>query len=120
MLLKENNVTGVVVNSVIGEGLTMTVVERMRVVEEWLRVCRKQKFLCLVQIGGAAVADVYELAMHAEKIGVDGVFLLCDLFYRPRCEEDLVHYMRDVAQYCPTRPMLYTHIPIMTRVNSKI
>jgi len=114
--LKQKGVTAVLVNSTVGEGTTLRVEERKRIVEEWFKATRKHQLLCVVQIGGTSIADVYELAEHAEKLGVDAVITLPDLFFKPSCEEDLVHYLKDVAQYCPTRPLLYCHIPMYTKV----
>lgn len=116
LLLKQKGVTAILVNSTTGEGTTLRVEERKRIVEEWFKACRKHQLYCIVQIGGTSVADVYYLAEHAEKLGVDAVVVLPDLFYKPICEEDLVHYLKDVAQYCPTRALLYCHIPMYTKV----
>lgn len=107
-------------NAGIGKGLTMTIDERKRMAEEWLKACRKLSLTCIVSIGGSSIVDVLDLAEHAESIGVDAVLVLPDLFYRPTCEEDLVHYLQQVAQRCPTRPLLYYHIPIQTHVNRKL
>jgi len=104
------------VNSTIGEGTTLRFEERKRIVEEWFKTCRKYQLYCIAQIGGACVADVYDLAEHAEKLGVDAVLVLPELFYKPMCEEDLVNYLKDVAQYCPTRALLYYHYPMYTKV----
>jgi len=114
--LKQKGVTAVLVNGTTGEGTTMQLQERMRTTEEWWKVCQKHQLICMVQIGGASVADVYELAAHAERLGVHAVLCLPDLFFKPMVEEDLVHYLKDVAQYCPTRPFFYYHIPIFTNV----
>jgi len=115
-MLKMKGVDAVLVNSAIGEGVCLRLDERKRLCEEWLNACRKHQLMCMVQIGGACIADVYELAEHAEKIGVDACICLPDLFFRPLCEEDLVQYLRDVAQRCASRPLLYCHIPKLTRV----
>jgi len=114
--MKSKGMHGVMVNGATGEGLTLRVEERKRLAEEWLKVARKHQLSMLLQIGGTNVADVYDLAEHAEKIGVDAVLLLPALFYRPYTEEDLVHYIREVAQYCPSLPVLYYHIPTFTKV----
>lgn len=114
--LKQKGVTAVLVNGTTGEGTTMKMDERMRTAEEWLKACRKHQMLCMVQIGGTAVAEVYELAAHAERLAVDAVLCLPDLFFKPMVEEDLVHYMKEVAQYCPSRPLFYYHIPMFTGV----
>jgi len=115
-LLKSKGVDAILVNSAIGEGHCLHVDERKRLCEEWLNACRKHQLMCMVQIGGAGIADVYDMAEHAEKIGVDACICLPDLLYRPLCEEDLVQYLRDVAQRCPSRALLYCHIPVLTRV----
>lgn len=52
---------------------TMRIDERKRIVEEWFKVCRKHQLYCVVQIGGTAIVDVYDLAEHAAKLGVDAV-----------------------------------------------
>lgn len=118
-MLKSKGVDAVLVNSAIGEGCCLRVDERKRLCEEWLNACRKHQLMCMVQIGGACIADVYDLAEHAEKIGVDACICLPDMFYRPLCEEDLVQYLRDIAQRCPSRALLYCHIPVLTRVKRK-
>ena len=115
-LLKQKNVQGVCVHTATGEGTTLKVEERKRMTEEWFKVCRKYQLTIMVNIGGAPIADVYELAEHAEKLGVDAVIVLPDLFYQPRFEEDLVHYLKDVATYCPTRPLFFYHMPQFTKV----
>lgn len=73
----------------------------------------------MVQVGGASIADVHELAAHAERYGVDAVLCLPELFFKPKVEEDLVHYMKEVALCCPTRPLFYYHIPQITDVRCK-
>ena len=115
-LLKQKNIQGVLVNSTTGEGTTLKVEERKRLTEEWFKVCRKYQLNIMVHIGGTTIAEVYELAEHAEKLGVDAVLVLPDLFFKPRFEEDLVNYLKDVASYCPNRPLLYYHMPEYTKV----
>lgn len=119
MWLKQKAVSAVLVNGTTGEGTTLKVDERMRTAEEWLKACRKHKMLCMVQIGGTSMSEVFELAAHAERISVDAVLCLPDLFFKPAVEEDLVHYIKHIAQYCPTRPMFYYHIPAFTGVRCK-
>lgn len=117
--MKSKGYTGVMVNGATGEGMTLRISERKQLAEEWFKITRKYQLTMLLQIGGAAVADIYDLAEHAEKIGVDAVLLLPPLFYRPYTEEDLAHYVREVAQYVPSRPLLYYHIPMFTKVYRK-
>lgn len=117
--LKQKGITGVLVNGTTGEGTCLRLDERKRTAETWLEACRKYQLTCMVQIAGCGIADVYDLAEHAEKIGVDACLCLPDLFFRPTWEEDLVDYLKDISKYCPTRPLYYYHIPAFTGVNCK-
>jgi len=114
--LKTKGIRGILVNGTVGEGTCLRVEEHKRLAEEWLKVCRKHDLTMILTIGGVGVTEVYDLCEHAEKIGVDCITLLPDLFYKPRTEEDLVDYIKDVVKYCPTRPIYYHHIPIYTNV----
>lgn len=108
------------VNGTVGEGTCLRIEEHKRLAEEWLKVSRKFGLTMMLAIGGVGVADVYDLAEHAEKIGVDCIVLMPDTFYKPRVEEDLVDYMKDIVKYCPTRPIYYYHIPTYTDVKCKL
>jgi dihydrodipicolinate synthase/N-acetylneuraminate lyase len=114
--LKTKGVHAVLVNGTVGEGTCLRVEEHKRLAEEWLKVCRKHGLIMMLTIGGVGIADVYDLCAHAEKIGVDCITLLPDLFYKPRIEEDVVDYLKDVVKHCPTRPIYYHHIPEYTNV----
>lgn len=118
-LLKQKGMHGVMVNGMTGEGMTLRIDERKRLAEEWMKATRKHQLVMMLNIGGAPVADVWDMAEHAEKLAVDAILVLPDLFYWPRSEEDLVNYMRDIAVYSPSRPMMYYHIPMMTGVRRK-
>ncbi|XP_055298499.1 N-acetylneuraminate lyase B-like [Sitodiplosis mosellana] len=114
--LKSKNVQGVFVNGVTGEGTCLRIDERKRLAEEWFKVCRKYSLTMTLCIGGCDIVDVYYLCEHAEKLGVDSIVLMPDLFYKPKIEEDLVEYFKNVCKYCPTRPVYYYHIPEYTYV----
>lgn len=109
----------VLVNSIVGEGSTLRIDERKRLAEEWVRAARKHSLKVIVNIGGASVPETYEMAEHSEKLGVDGILVLPDTVYRPITEEDLVIYLRDVARYAPSIPLLYYHVPLLTGVHCK-
>lgn len=115
--LNSKGVQGILVNGITGEGTELRLDERRRLAEEWLKVCRKYGMTMLLCIGGCPITEVYELCEHAEKIGVDCIVLLPDLFYKPAIEEDLVEYIKHVVRFCPTRPIYYYHIPEYTRVD---
>jgi len=115
--LKQKGVNGVLVNGTTGEGVCQRIDERMRSLEEWLKSCRKYDLKCMVHVGGTSIANVYDLAEHAEKNEADAVLCLPELFFKPTCEEDLVDYLKKVAEHCPTRPLFYYHFPAFSKVN---
>lgn len=117
--LKKMGMNGVMVNGMTGEGMTLTVDERKQLTEKWLEATRKYDMKMIVNIGGTNLPSVYELAEHAEKVKVDAIMVLPDLYYSPKNEGDLVAYIKDVVAYAPTRPLFYYHIPMMTNVYSK-
>lgn len=115
--LNQRDIKGVLVNGTTGEGVCQRFDERKRNFEEWLKSSRKYDLKCMVQVGGAGVSTVYDLAEHAEEKKADAVLCLPDLFFKPTCEEDLVDYLSKVADYCPTRPFFYYHFPTFSKVN---
>lgn len=110
---------GVLVNGTSGEGSCLRLDERKRLAEVWSAACKKYDVTLMLQIGGCDILSVFELAKHAEKIGVDCVLCLPDLFFKPKIEEDLVSYLKSIASHCPTRPLYYYHIPRMSGVDCK-
>lgn len=117
--LKQRGIKGALVNGTTGEGVCQRFDERKRNFEEWLKSCRKYDLKCMVQVGGTAVTTVHDLAEHAEEKGADAVLCLSELFFKPTSEEDLVDYLRKVAEHCPTRPLFYYHFPAFTKVNCR-
>lgn len=118
--LKKMGMQGVMVNGMTGEGMTLTMDERKQLTEKWMEVTRKYDLKMIVNIGGMDLPEIYELAEHAEKIKVDAVMVMPDFFYRPRTEEDLLTYIKDIYTRMPTRPLFYYHIPMMTEVYCKL
>lgn len=118
--LKANGVNGVLVNGTSGEGSCLRLDERKRLAEVWLSASKKHGVTFMLQIGGCDILSVFELAQHAEQIGVDCVLCLPDLFFKPKVEEDLVAYIQSIARHCPTRPLYYYHIPRMSGVECEL
>ncbi|XP_031628870.1 N-acetylneuraminate lyase B-like [Contarinia nasturtii] len=116
--LKSKGMHGVFVNSMTGEGLTLTVEERKKLSEKWFVECSKYELKVVVNIGGLPLPYVYELAEHAEKIKIDAVMIIPDMYHKPKTAENLVYYLKDVKNYMPTRPIFYYHIPKTTGVEN--
>lgn len=97
----------------------MSVAERKKVAEAWSVASKKHNLTLMVQVGGAPLCDVYELAAHAESLKVDAILCLPELYFKPRTAQDLVNYLKQVGRYCSNTPLLYYHIPMFSGVQSK-
>ncbi|XP_055382052.1 N-acetylneuraminate lyase A-like [Condylostylus longicornis] len=115
--LSKNGIKGVLVNGTTGEGPVMSVKERKLVTEAWKKCCQKLGLTLMVQIGGAPLPDVIDLAKHAESIKVDAILCLPDLYFKPKTVDHLVLYLQNIARYCSNIPILYYHIPMFTGLN---
>ncbi|KAK7866729.1 hypothetical protein R5R35_003150 [Gryllus longicercus] len=115
--LKSIGILGVLVNGTSGEGMSMTVSERKAVTQVWAKAVKETKQSLMVQVGGACLKDVQELAKHCEEHGVDSLLCLPDLFNKPATVDELVTYLGIVASAAPKTPLLYYHLPGYTGVN---
>lgn len=52
-----------VVNDIVGEGMSLTIHERMKLTEEWLKYGQAANMTVMVQVGGAPLKDVQELVI---------------------------------------------------------
>ncbi|XP_014087005.2 N-acetylneuraminate lyase B [Bactrocera oleae] len=114
--LKNHHVKGVLVNSTTGEGPVLGLIERKLNAEAWSRACKKCSLLMLLQIGGAPLPDVLDLARHANDLCIHGVVCIAELFYVPTKIEQLVGYCKIVAEKCANHLFLYYHLPELTKV----
>jgi len=113
--LAANGVVGAFVCGTTGEGVSLTVRERMALARRWRDVA-PPGFRVIVHVGCLAVADARALAAHAAEIGADGVAALPPLYFKPRNVEDLLASCAAVADAAPDLPFYYYHIPALTGV----
>jgi len=114
--LMANDVTGAFVCGTTGEGISMTVAERLQVAERWRQVAGS-RLRIIVHVGHTSLGDARTLAAHAEKIGADGVSCLAPFFFKPSSSHHLALFCAEVAAAAPALPFYYYHIPSMTGVS---
>ncbi|BES97366.1 DHDPS [Nesidiocoris tenuis] len=115
--LKERGINAILVGGTTGEGVSMTVAERKSYAEAWKNAVKITGQSLMVMVGGASLADVKDMAAHAESIGADSLLCLADLFFRPQNVDQLVDYFIHVSEAAPRTPLLYYHIPSFTGIN---
>ncbi|XP_011188425.1 N-acetylneuraminate lyase [Zeugodacus cucurbitae] len=114
--LKEHHIKGVLVNSTTGEGPALGLIERKVNAEAWSRACKKYSLMMLLQIGGAPLPDVLDLAQHANELPIHAVVCISELFYIPTKMEHLVGYCKIVAEKCANHLFLYYHLPQLSNL----
>lgn len=114
--LSDEGIHGVLVNGTSGEGTAMSVYERKIVAEKWITCARDYNMHVMIQVGGAPLPDVLELASHAEKFGADSLLCLPELYMKPTTNAQLINYLKLVSEAAPQTPLLYYHIPMFSNV----
>lgn len=115
--LKTKNVTGVLVNGTTGEHVLMSAAERKSITKAWAEAAQKFGQTLMVQVGGAPLSDVLDMARHAESLNVSGILCLPDLFFKPKTVHELTDYLKLVSNAAPKTPLFYYHIPSFSGVN---
>ncbi len=110
-----NKVVGAFVCGTTGEGVSMTVTERMRVAERWQTSAGK-KLKVIVHVGHTSLGDSRALAAHALKIGASAIGCMAPYCFKPSNAEDLVAFCAEIASAAPDLPFYYYHIPSVTGV----
>ncbi len=113
--LKENGVSAAFVCGTTGEGLSLTLEERLAVAEKWVKSADTD-LPVIVHVGHTCLADARTLTAHAAKIGAAAVSALAPMFFKPRNTDELVDWCEAVASAAPSLPFYYYNIPSMTGV----
>ena len=115
-LLVANGVAGAFVCGTTGEGLSLTVQERLDIAERWQALAGDRLHI-IVHVGHLCLKDSQALAAHAQKIGAFGIATIAPCFFRPGTVAELVDYCAEVAAAAPDLPAYYYHIPSMSGAN---
>jgi N-acetylneuraminate lyase len=117
-LLKSNGVTGAFICGSTGEGVSLTLKEKMAVAEAWASTTGDDPdFKVMTLLGGTCIADCQELASHAQAIGLYGVSFTAPFYFKPASVAMLARACQAVAGAVPDLPFYYYHIPVLTGVD---
>lgn len=116
-MLKANQVSGAFICGSTGEGVSLTMEERMAVAEAWaVHTKADADFTAMTLLGGTCLRDAKTLAMHAQKVGLDGVSFTAPFYFKPPTVQALADCCAEVAAAVPDLPFYYYHIPVLTGV----
>lgn len=114
--LVRNGVVGAFVCGTTGEGLSLSIDERIQVAQVWTDIAPKG-FRVIVHVGHTSLPECKRLAEHAQRAKAFGIAAMSPFFFRPRSVEILVDFCREVASAAPSTPFYFYHIPSMTGVD---
>lgn len=114
--LVRNGVAGAFVCGTTGEGLSLTIAERMAVLDAWLAV-KPAGFFVIAHVGAAAERDAIVLTKHAVSSGVDAVAALPCFYHRPAGVDAAVSSLALLADAANGKPTYYYHLPGLTQVD---
>jgi dihydrodipicolinate synthase/N-acetylneuraminate lyase len=100
--LADAGVDGAFVCGTTGEGMLLTVDERRRVAERFVRA-RPEGFAIAVHAGAQSTADTVSLATHAKEIGADAVAVIAPPYF-PLDDRALFAHLRSAAEACGGLP----------------
>ena len=117
-MLFRNGINGAFICGSTGEGMSLTMEEKMAVADAWAACKVKQHSFTIMQlVGGTCLADCKKLAQHAALAGLDAVSFLAPFYFKPANVEMLAACCEEVASAASELPFYYYHIPVLTGVN---
>jgi N-acetylneuraminate lyase len=114
--LKSADVGGVFVNGSTGEGISLTVEERKRLIDAWADNC-DENFPLIVHVGDVCIKNCIELAAYSQRIKAAAIGMFAPCYYKPSNVDELVGFCAKVAAAAVDTPFYYYHIPSMTGVD---
>jgi N-acetylneuraminate lyase len=116
--LKHNNVAGAFICGSTGEGVSLTISEKMAIAEAWANATKGDPhFRVITLLGGTCIADCKMLAKHGESIGLYAVSFTAPSYFKPANATVLAEMCAEIAAMVPNMPFYYYHIPVLTGAN---
>lgn len=99
-----------------GETTSLKVEEKKAVLKEWVR-CADGRLKIIAHVGGTQQHECIELAKHAEDVGAYATGAVPPYYLKPDTAEDIISYLKPIAEAASELPFYYYNIPSMTGVN---
>lgn len=115
--LKENGVTGAFICGSTGEGVSLSMLEKMAVAEAWMQAVGHDDFKVITLVGGTCLEDCKELARHAKETGLYAISFTSPSYFKPANVDVLADCCASIAEAVEDMPFYYYHIPVLTGGN---
>jgi len=110
--LVEKGVNGIFALGTTGEGLLLSIEERKKTLESFVRAVDGRVVL-IAHCGALRIDEVRDLLFHAKSVGADGASIVSPFYYRYRSEE-LVEFFLKCSKDIEDFPMYLYNIPALT------
>jgi N-acetylneuraminate lyase len=107
--LIENGVKGVFICGSTGEGVSMTLDEKLKVMAAW----SKTTLFKVMLVGGTSLEECKFLARQAATMDFDAFALIPPFYFKPANVSVLADCCAEVAAAAPNLPFYYYHIPVL-------
>lgn len=114
-MLKAGGLSGVFVNGTTGEGMSLSMDERIQLAERWVAT-KSDQFRVIIHVGYAGHDVSFKLAEHAVKIGADAIGEIGPKDAGISSVAALVDYMSATAEKASVLPYYYYHMPSVSNV----
>lgn len=110
--LVEKGVNGIFALGTTGEGLLLSIEERKKTLESFVRAVDGRVVL-IAHCGALRIDEVRDLLFHAKSVGADGASIVSPFYYRYRSEE-LVEFFLKCSKDIEDFPIYLYNIPALT------
>lgn len=117
-LYRANNVHGVYICGSTGEGMSLTIAERISIANRWQEVCGDIKVV--VNVGHTCLEDCKTLAKAAQKASVFAISAMPPCYYKPANIEVLVDFYSHIASCAPDISFYAYNTPGLSGVNFRM
>lgn len=114
-LLEKNGVVGAFINGSTGEGVSLSQMEKRKIVEAWTKRSKEKKTVKVISlVGGTSYVECIESALHAQEEGINAIALLAPYYFKPADARQLAEFVSKVAERVPQLPVYFYHIPVLS------
>lgn len=113
-------VNGIFLNGTTGECMSLSLRERLQLVEDWTKVregSNADQFRIVVHVGSTNLFEAARMAEHAQAHGADGFAMVPTFYFRPNTLLEMLDQCAYVAAAAPHIPFYFYNIPSLTGVN---
>ncbi len=107
--LKENGVKGIFICGSTGEGVSLTLDEKLKVMDAWANT----PFFKVMLVGGTSLEECKFLARQSAAKGFDAMAFIPPYYFKPANVSVLADCCAEVAAAAPNLPFYYYHIPVL-------